>query len=131
VLRRSPLLLWAGAGAVALLTALALRRFPLPTDSEFTVCFVRRATGVSCPGCGMTRALASLARGEWERAYSFHPLSFVVAVELVAGWLAWGAWRLRDRPLVARSTVNATLIANAGALLLVWAVRLAQGTLPP
>lgn len=122
---------WAGAGAVGLFTVLALRSLPLPQGSEYTICFVRRFTGLSCPGCGMTRAIASLARGEWAQAFRFHPLSFVVAAELVAGWLVWGAGLARPSASVERRSVNLALVANGAALVAVWAARLALGTLPP
>jgi hypothetical protein len=31
-------------------------------------------TGVPCPGCGLTRALACATHGHWAEAYAFHPL---------------------------------------------------------
>jgi len=128
---RTPLVFWVGAGAVGLFTVLALRSFPLPQGSEFTICFVRRFTGLSCPGCGMTRAMASLAQGHWADAFRFHPLSFLVAAEVAGAWILWGAALLAGRPLVDRRGVNLTLAANALLLIVVWAARLALGTLPP
>jgi len=92
---------------------------------------VRRFTGFSCPGCGMTRAFAALARGEWHEAWRFHPLSFVVLAELVIAWLLWGFWIRRGRAPLSRRAVNVALAGNAVALLAVWALRWALGTLPP
>ncbi len=43
------------------------------------LCPFRQLTGLPCPGCGMTRALNALAHGQWELAFSFHPLSPIVA----------------------------------------------------
>jgi len=129
--RRSPLVWWAGAGAVGLLSALALRNISLPQGPEATVCFVRRFTGFSCPGCGMTRAFAALARGAWREAWGLHPLSFAVLAELLTGWVLWGVWLARGRAPLSRRAVNAVLAANAVALLAVWAARWALGTLPP
>jgi Protein of unknown function (DUF2752) len=129
--RRSPLVLWAGAGVVAVSTALALRRFPLPQGPETTLCFVRRFTGFSCPGCGMTRAFAALARGEWHAAWGFHPLSFLVLTELAVAWALWGVSIRRGRAPLSRRAVNVALAANAALLLAVWVVRWALGTLPP
>lgn len=43
-------------------------------------CPIKFLTGVSCPGCGMTRAYISLLHFDFHRAYSFHPLFWVPAV---------------------------------------------------
>ena len=37
-------------------------------------CPIRFVTGVSCPGCGMTRAYLALFRGDISGAFGFHPL---------------------------------------------------------
>ena len=37
-------------------------------------CPIRFLTGVSCPGCGMTRAWISVLRGNFSAAFSYHPL---------------------------------------------------------
>lgn len=130
-MRRRPLVLWAGAGVVAACTTLALARFDLPVTSDATICFVRRATGFPCPGCGMTRAFGSLAHGDWAAAWRLHPLSFLVAAELAGGWLLWGLGAWRGAAVLSRSRVDALLLANAALLVTVWLVRAATGTLPP
>ena len=35
--------------------------------------------GIPCPGCGLTRATLALLRGDFARAFGFHPLVFVLA----------------------------------------------------
>jgi hypothetical protein len=47
--------------------------------SGHSVCLWRAALGFPCPGCGMTRALLSLVRGDLQAAWQFNPNSFVVA----------------------------------------------------
>ncbi len=37
-------------------------------------CPIKFLTGVSCPGCGMTRACVCLAKGDIRSAWDFHPL---------------------------------------------------------
>lgn len=37
-------------------------------------CPIRFLTGVSCAGCGMSRAWLALLRGNWTGAFAFHPL---------------------------------------------------------
>jgi hypothetical protein len=47
------------------------------------VCAFRELTGLPCPGCGMTRAMSALCKGQLERALSYHPLSPLVFVALL------------------------------------------------
>jgi Protein of unknown function (DUF2752) len=42
------------------------------------VCPFAAVTGFPCPGCGMTRALLALVRGDWREAWRQHPVSFLV-----------------------------------------------------
>ena len=60
-------------------------------------CWFAEVTGLPCPGCGLTRAMLALGRGEWGLAWRFHPLApgFVVlggwvilAAVMPAGWVA-------------------------------------------
>lgn len=37
-------------------------------------CVWRHFFGVECPGCGMTRSLLSLLRGDIRAAFAFHPM---------------------------------------------------------
>lgn len=69
----------AALGMVALWSALAAR---LP--ETWVICGFRRLTGLSCPLCGMTRALAALAEGRWSEAVAHHALSPLVAALVVA-----------------------------------------------
>ena len=41
-------------------------------------CPIKFMTGVSCPGCGMTRAWLELARGHLAAAFAYHPLFWAV-----------------------------------------------------
>ena len=46
-------------------------------------CPIRFVTGISCPGCGMTRAWLSLLKGDLEQAFHYHPLFFLPPVCMV------------------------------------------------
>ena len=60
-------------------TALAgLHWIPLADRPGFTLCAFYWLTGKLCPFCGMTRALAHLAKGEWQSGLQMHPLSPIV-----------------------------------------------------
>lgn len=79
----------------------------------------------------MTRALAFLARGDFELSSSYHPLAPLIAVEAVALW-AWYLLRRRGlvRPLPRRAG-NLIVILTAVGLAGVWALRAWAGSLPP
>ena len=44
----------------------------------FTDCPFRFFFGISCPGCGMTRALLAALRLDFAAAFSYHPLFFLL-----------------------------------------------------
>lgn len=80
------------AAALAALAALLLG-FP-PGRPPFLAwrCPFYAATGLQCAGCGATRALQALARGQLQAAWALNPL-LVAALPLGAGWLARAGWR--------------------------------------
>ena len=43
-----------------------------------TLCPLRAVTGIPCPSCGLTRALAHLERGHWVEAVRLHPFAPLV-----------------------------------------------------
>lgn len=46
-------------------------------------CPIKFITGVSCPGCGMTRAYLSLLKLDFKSAYYYHPLFILPAFGLI------------------------------------------------
>lgn len=40
----------------------------------FTGCPIKYTTGISCPGCGMTRAWLAVLRLDFHDAFAYHPL---------------------------------------------------------
>ena len=123
-------LAWALAPLAAAAAGAAAWGARLPAGPEYTLCLFRRATGIPCAGCGLTRAFVHLARGEWLAALADHPLAPLVVLELAAGWALWGlalAGRVRPRP---ERWLGPWLLAHAAALGALWLGRLATGTLP-
>jgi hypothetical protein len=128
--RLSPRVWWLGLGAIGLGAWAVLATWTPPGDPDATLCLFRRVTGIGCAGCGLTRALALLAKGQWSAAVAVHPLAPVLAIQAASAWLFGLA--VIERRLRAPSLrwVNGWLVANAAALLAIWVLRLATGTLP-
>jgi hypothetical protein len=125
---RSDFRVWAMAGLGGA-AGLVLLHFWTPSgDPAHAICLLRRVFHLPCPGCGMTRAFAALAKGDWPAAVALHPLAPVVAAELVLGWVVWGL-ALR-RPVRLPLRVDSLLLANLAALVALWLGRVATGTLP-
>jgi hypothetical protein len=125
--------LWAAAGILALAVLAGLRAWVPSEDPRLSICLLRNATGVPCPGCGMTRAFAHLAKGEGAAAWKDQPLAFALAGEAGAAWLAWGALALAGKTGRLRLEdpwIAPVLLGHAAVLIAFWAGRLATGTLP-
>jgi len=65
-----------------------------------TFCVFKLATGLDCPGCGMTRALAALLHGDLDSAVHLHPLVVVVFPILTVMWMTLVSEVVRNRPLL-------------------------------
>lgn len=81
-----------------------------PTDGiGFDLCWFKAWTGLPCPGCGLTRSIASLAHLELAKSVRYHPFGplFFAGCVFLASLLVFGkarrdrihAWLVRhDRP---------------------------------
>lgn len=76
--------------ALALLTGSLLLPFLafdwVTSPNPLVLCPLRAVTGIPCPSCGLTRALAHLERGHLAEAMKFHPFSpllFLLALALI------------------------------------------------
>lgn len=77
-------------------------------------CPILELTGISCPGCGMTRAWLCVLHGDAAGAFSYHPL-FLLPVVLAVLWLV----RRRIPPKWMNRLVLALLLLT----LFVWLLR--------
>ncbi|MEW5742206.1 MAG: DUF2752 domain-containing protein [Myxococcota bacterium] len=75
-------LLAPGVRRLALVVLLISAVFPL-TGLSVDICPLHRATGLPCPGCGMTRSLAALTQGDFSAAAGLNPFAFLVWPVLV------------------------------------------------
>jgi len=130
VLRKAGAAGWIAAGLAGAAGLFLLRFWVPPPGARFTVCLLRRFTGLPCPGCGMTRAFAHLAKGEWAAAAVDHPFAFLLAAELGLAWLAWGTALARGRPVRMPPWFERAAFAHLLALTAFWLGRLSTGTLP-
>jgi hypothetical protein len=78
---RKPLFL-SGIAAAGLTYLLAVpNQYKIP-------CVFNYATGLQCPGCGLTRASMAILRGDIQAAYNFNQLVFFVPLFVGAIYLA-------------------------------------------
>ena len=49
-----------------------------PHGTGFTVCWLKAVTGLSCPGCGLTRSLSCGLRGLFTESWHYHPLGLPI-----------------------------------------------------
>jgi hypothetical protein len=123
-------LAWLAAGfALATLFA-GLAWFAPRLAGDDPVCALRRLAGVPCPTCGLTRALAALAAGDWRYSLALHPWALALVLQAVAAWGLWAAWlagRLRLRP---DRWLPRVAVLNVAALGTLWLARLVAGFLP-
>jgi len=129
---------WWLLGAAAVVFGSALRAWvPDPSASE-PICLMRGVLHVGCPTCGMTRALVMLVRGDLSASLALHPMVALLLIQALAGWAMWGvklarrptSERLLPDPSASQGWVPVVIVANSGALLTIWIVRLFTGTLP-
>lgn len=119
---------WALAGLAGLAALAVLHVWVPDPDPAHALCFSRRFLGIPCPGCGLTRAFAHLAKGEWSAALAAHPLAPVLGLEAFAGWIVWGlGFR---RPLPRPDWIGPVVLGHLAVLCALWLGRLYTGTLP-
>ena len=68
-------------------------------------CPIRFLTGISCAGCGMTRAWLSVGKMDFESAFYYHPLFFVPLI-----WLLGFCMRNRIGAMTKKTFIAVTVI---------------------
>jgi hypothetical protein len=103
---------------------LPLVQVPLPE-----LCTMRRFTGLSCPGCGLTRSFISLAHGDMASAWSYNPAGLLLfaLVAIQIPFRTYQLWRIRrgQRELALPFVAQIVFAVLGCALLAQWTLRLA------
>ena len=68
-------------------------------------------TGFPCPGCGMTRAVLYLLRGQFQRAWELNPAAFF--------WCVWALWFAFERYIRGRKCKGLTWMLTGTALFMI------------
>lgn len=63
----------------------------------FPACPFRLLTGLTCPGCGTTRALHEMMHGHFENAFMLNPLLVLALPFLLYAFLRYSAIAMRGR----------------------------------
>ena len=100
----------------ALLYILAVSGHPAP-------CLFHLTTGLSCPGCGSTRAVLALLRLDIEEAFSYNLLFPVTFIYLIFVYLRSALTHLRTGRFIYRSPAPIMDYILLGLILVWWIVR--------
>jgi len=110
-----------GVVGLAMLVILVISVLYAPWSTTGPVlCPLRLATGIPCPGCGLTRSFCAMARGDLHHAFQFHllgPLLFLAT--MVAVPLMLYQWRSGRRVNWFISLMFSTRVAGALAIALI------------
>ena len=64
----------------------------------FPVCLFRVVTGLTCPGCGTTRALHEIVHGDFQSAFMLNPLLLIAIPFLLFAFGRYNVMVLRGGP---------------------------------
>jgi hypothetical protein len=65
-------------GVVVLAGGVAGASIPGLLAARLDLCWFHLASGLPCPGCGLTRSVVCLFRGQWAASLAFHPFGVLV-----------------------------------------------------
>lgn len=99
--------------AVAAIAGAVVLHVRDPRTASYLPCPFHALTGLWCPGCGTTRALGDLTRGDIAAAASSNVAAVVAVVVAVGVWilLLRARWSGRSLPAPPRTTVIPIVVA--------------------
>lgn len=90
------------------------------------LCLFRRCTGGYCPGCGGSRAVGGLLRGDIAGSWATHPWVPLLALQALASIVV----ALLGRAESLRAMAPKIIAANAAFAVVLWVYRMAAGDIP-
>jgi hypothetical protein len=106
-----------------LATAASLRAFPPSQSSWYWECPFHSLTGWLCPGCGGTRAVAELLRGDFASAMALNPVAVILVLATLAFAFVQALYLWRKGKFIAVSTPSQLTFAALTAIFLFTIVR--------
>ncbi len=117
----------------ALTAAIGVAALWTPSDRGLPSCLLKLQTGMSCPGCGMTRAVCALGHGDVSGALRYHAFAPLVAAAALYAWGALGVGLVTGRaflPAPSGRLAGIGALVFTGAFLAYWLVRVVTKTAP-
>lgn len=86
-------------------------------------CLFHLITGFYCPGCGGTRAVKFLIRGQILKSIQYHPLVFYAAAVILAEFATYGLSRLLHKPEIHLKRYNQLIYLGIAVILINWILK--------
>jgi uncharacterized protein DUF2752 len=84
-----------GIWLLSIASAIYLFVFEPGRSGFFPVCVFRSLTGLTCPGCGTTRALHEITHGHFKAAFMLNPLLLLASPFLIYAFLRYSVIVMR------------------------------------
>ncbi|MCF6310824.1 MAG: DUF2752 domain-containing protein [Verrucomicrobiales bacterium] len=91
---------WLIATVLWFISVAAFTWLNLYQGTSYTICPLKTLTDIPCPGCGGTRAVLALSKGDIAQAFLFNPLTTLLLLLSPAILYAW--FNNRQRPIAER-----------------------------
>lgn len=83
-------------------------------------CVFHSLTGLYCPGCGGTRAVRSLLKGDFRMSFQYHPLVLYAVFVLFVELILWAAAKGRKIPLNDKKRARLFILAGVAVTVVNW-----------
>ena len=72
----------------------------------FPDCYILSATGLYCPGCGMTRSLHSIVHGEFLQAGRYNFMVFLIIGICIIFYVLYFGWRFFNLNIISKIDIK-------------------------